>query len=402
MRILYSHRIGSRDGQSVHIEELVAALRQIGHEVLVVGPGFYENADFGGDSNLVVLFRQHLPKALGELAEFAYNALGYRRLRRAFESFKPDLIYERYNLLYLAGTILAARTGVPLYLEVNAPLADERDTVAGLGLRRLAYSTERHIWTSAKRVLTVTEVLKDRIVRAGVPPERVVVTPNGIDPTQFAASSLRGPETEPLVLGFVGFVREWHGLGTVISAMADHRGSPPVRLVVVGNGPALPDLQKQVAALGLTDRVQFAGLAERSAIPELVGGFDIALQPRVVGYASPLKIFEYMAAGRAIVAPDQPNLREVLTDGVTALLFDPAKEGAMWAAVRSLLADPGLRLRLGAAAREAIRERDYTWLGNAKRVTEWAEADLGLTRGQIASARQAPTVVVREQQRPVP
>ena len=381
MRILYSHRIGSRDGQSVHIDELVAALRRIGHEVLVVGPASYEQADFGWDSGLVAVIRRHFPKAVNELAELAYNIPAYRRLRRAFVSFKPDLIYERYNLFFLAGTVLARRSGVPLYLEVNAPLADERSRFMGLGLKRLAYAIERFTWRSAKRVLTVTEVLKRMVVEAGAPAERVSVTPNGIDPDQFFAIAPRDPRSEPVVLGFVGFMRDWHGLDTVISAVASYRGSPPVRLVIVGSGPAKPDLEKQVAALGVGEQVQFTGLAGRADIPGLVAGFDIALQPRVVSYASPLKIFEYMAAGRAIVAPDQPNIREVLTHGETALLFDPAKPGAMWEAVARLLADPALRQGLGAAARAAIVQRDFTWLGNAKRVTAWAAADLG--RGSI-------------------
>jgi glycosyltransferase involved in cell wall biosynthesis len=87
-----------------------------------------------------------------------------------------------------------------------------------------------------------------------------------------------------------------------------------------------------------------------------------------VPYASPLKVFEYMAAGRAIVAPDQPNIREVLRDGETALLFDPGKPGALWEAIGRLAGDPALRARLGAAARAEVLSRDLTWAGNARRV----------------------------------
>ncbi|HVC61650.1 MAG TPA: glycosyltransferase family 4 protein [Acetobacteraceae bacterium] len=380
MRILYSHRIGSRDGQSVHIEELVAALRRIGHEVLVVGPSVYDKAEFGGDSGLVRWIRRRLPRALNEFAELGYNLPAYRRLRRAALSFKPDLIYERYNLYYLAGTMLARRIRVPLFLEVNAPLAEERGRYNGLGLEAAAHAIERFTWRSARRVLTVTDVLKDRVVHSGVPAERVSVTPNGIDPDQFATLPARKPDDRPLILGFVGFVRDWHGLDSVIKALAAYRGSPPAQLMIVGNGPARPDLERQVAALGISDSVEFTGLADRSAIPALVGGFDIALQPRVVDYASPLKIFEYMAAGRAIVAPDQPNIREILTHERTALLFDPTNDTAMWAAVARLLADGSLRQKLGDAARETIQQRDYTWLGNANRVAAWAQADLDCDR----------------------
>ena len=324
MRILYSHRIQSRDGQSVHVEELIGALRQLGHEVLVVGPGLYDKADFGGESRLVSLIRSHLPRAVGELAELAYNLPAYWRLRMASRQFQPQLIYERYNLYYLAGTLLARRTGIKLFLEVNAPLADERGQHGGLGLPHLARRLEVSVWRSADRILAVTGVLKAMVAAAGVPGQRIEVVPNGIDPTRFA--SLLRPQSpdDKVVLGFVGFVRDWHGLDAVIAAMAADTSGPRISLKIVGDGPALPALRQQATMLGVADRVHFAGLVDHEAIPEMIASFDIALQPRVVAYASPLKLFEYMAAGKAIVAPDQPNIREVLTDGDTALLFDPS------------------------------------------------------------------------------
>jgi glycosyltransferase involved in cell wall biosynthesis len=211
------------------------------------------------------------------------------------------------------------------------------------------------------------------IAAEGVPPSQIEVVPNGIEPARFASLPARPDAPDPLVLGFVGFVREWHGLDVVIAAMAADSGTR-LQLTIVGDGPAVPALRQQAAALGVAERVQFAGLAAHEDIPRLVAGFDIALQPRVVAYASPLKLFEYMAAGKAIVAPDQANIREVLRDGETALLFDPAQPDAMWRAIVRLATDPALRARLGAAARAEIGRRDYTWRGNAARVTRWAAA----------------------------
>ena len=134
--------------------------------------------------------------------------------------FQPELIYERYNLYFLAGTLVARRSGVPLFLEVNAPLAEERSRHGGLGLPWLARWLERFVWRSADRVLAVTGVLKAMIAAAGVPPERIEVVPNGIDPARFAALPARPEAPDPVVLGFVGFVRDWHGLDAVIAAMA--------------------------------------------------------------------------------------------------------------------------------------------------------------------------------------
>jgi glycosyltransferase involved in cell wall biosynthesis len=211
-----------------------------------------------------------------------------------------------------------------------------------------------------------------------VPEQQIEVVPNGIDPVRFERLPQRPAAVDKVVLGFVGFVREWHGLDTVIAAMAADPATP-LELVVVGDGPAVPALRQQAAALGVADRVHIAGLVAHDAIPELVAGFDIALQPRVVAYASPLKLFEYMAAGKAIVAPDQPNIREVLVDGVTALLFDPAEPDSMWTAIRRLAADPPLRGRLGAAASTEVARHAYTWRANAERVVAWADT---LTRNR--------------------
>jgi glycosyltransferase involved in cell wall biosynthesis len=375
LRILYSHRIQSRDGQGVHLEEMVAALRAEGHEVLVVGPAFYGKGGWGGGSRAVALARRLLPAWAAEAAEMAYNAPAYRQLARAARHFRPEVLYERANLFYVAGALLARRLRLPYLLEVNAPLADERGRHGNLRLGRLARATERLAWRRADRVLPVTAVLADRVAAEGVPRGRIAVIPNGIDLRHYPEPTPTS-ESDTLTLGFVGFVREWHGLDRVVRALAAWKGKPALRLRVVGDGPARPDLERLAATLGIADRVEFGGVADHDAIPGLVAGFDIALQPASVPYASPLKVFEYMAAGRAIVAPDQPNLREVLEHEHTALLFDSTKEEAMWAAVERLATDPALRARLGAAARAEVLRRDLTWAGNARRVTMLAKAEL--------------------------
>ena len=373
MRILYSHRIQSRDGQSVHVEELVAALRALGHTVTLVGPGFYAASGFGAESRLVAALRRLLPGALAELAELAYNLPAWRRLDRACRAARPELIYERYNLFFLAGAWAARRHGVRYFLEVNAPLAEERARHGGLRLRVLARAAERYVWRRADTVLAVTSVLAQRIAAAGVARGRIRVVANGVVAERYPPPDADAPDRSPLVLGFVGFVRDWHGLDAVIDGLAAHAGAP-VLLRVIGEGPARRGLEALAATRGVADRVAFAGLLAHDQVPEAVAGFDIALQPQVVDYASPLKLFDYMAAGRAIVAPDQPNIREVLAHERTALLFDPAQPGAMWQAIARLIEDAALRRRLGAAAREELLRRDYTWRGNAARVVAWAAA----------------------------
>ena len=366
MRILYSHRVQSKDGQSVHIEELVGALRALGHEVLVVGPALYQKSEFGGESRMLSVLRALLPGAALELAELAYNVKMYLHLRGAFRRFAPDMLYERYNLYYLAGACLARRYGLPYYVEVNSPLAEERSSFGGLHLKRLARWTERFVWRSATRVLTVTRALRDIVVQSGVAAERVAVIANGVALDRFAAR--RESAAGAVELAFVGFVRSWHGIAAILDGMASQPLARPLRLTVIGDGPVRAELERQAARLGLSGSVRFTGVVAHHDVPGLLAGFDIGLQPKAVPYASPLKIFDYMAAGLAIVAPDQPNIREILQHDATALLFDPDRPGAMWQAIQRLVEQPETVARLGRAARAELERQDYTWLGNARRV----------------------------------
>jgi glycosyltransferase involved in cell wall biosynthesis len=369
MRILYSHRVQSKDGQGVHIEELIRAFRADGHEVRVVGPSFYDQSDFGGESKLVAMLRRLLPGAAGELAELAYNIPAYRRLKRAYAEFRPDIIYERCNLYFLAGTWLTRATGTPLFLEVNSPLAEERAEHGNLQLARLALKLEHATWRAAARVLPVTGVLGTMLQSAGVDAARMTIMPNGVDLARFPTRPDK-PADAPIELGFVGFVRAWHGLDRVLDGMA--RDATRMSLTIVGDGPVRAALEQQAARLGMANRVRFTGVVPPDRVPALVAGFDIALQPMATLYASPLKIFDYMAAACAIVAPDQPNIREILTHNETGLLFNPGDPAALWHAIATLAHDPDLRRRLGVGARAALEQADRTWAGNARRIVALA------------------------------
>ena len=229
--------------------------------------------------------------------------------------------------------MLKRKLGLPLLLEVNAPLAEERGR-----LRRAWPAPARTLGrksglASADFVLPVTQVLAGHVAAVGVPAERIVVIPNGINRAHFAAAPT--PEiakrnlglSGALVLGFTGFVRDWHGVDRVIRWMATSDAPANAILMVVGDGPVRVDLERLAAKLSLQGRVRFTGVIDRDRVPEHVAAFDIALQPAVVAYASPLKLFEYLALGKAVIAPRQPNIEEILCDGENAVLFDGQKKG---------------------------------------------------------------------------
>lgn len=380
MRILVHHRIASRDGQSVHLEELHAALKRQGHETLLVGPPSFEAIGFGGSSSLVDRIKQMLPGAVYELLEVVYNVKAWLRLRAAVKAFKPDIIYERFSLFLFAGLWVRRATGLPLLLEINAPLFEERAKNDGLKLHGLGRRAQRMIWNNVDHCLPVTGVLADMVAGYGVPREHITVIPNGINPERFgAAPDLKAAKTalglppERLVLGFTGFVRGWNAVHRLIDFVALHRDRFDLHVLLVGDGPARQSLEDHAAKKGVADRLTISGVVERDDVARYVAAFDVAVLPGVTHYASPLKLFEYLQLGRAIVAPDSANIREILTDGKNGLLFDPKREGAMEEALLTLTGDAALRGWLGDAAKKTITEQSLTWGRNAQRVVTIAE-----------------------------
>ncbi|MFZ1414217.1 MAG: glycosyltransferase family 4 protein [Defluviicoccus sp.] len=399
VKILYHHRTASRTGEFVHIEELIAALRRLGHEVIEVGPKAAPSAALGATKGSVALMKRLLPRFFYELLEFSYSFWAFFRLFAAWRKHRPDILYERYNLFCPAGVWLRRLVGLPMLLEVNAPLLEERSQYGGVALPKLAGWSERTTWRGANRVLPVTEVLAATVRRAGVAGDRITVIPNGINRQRFDRPVDRDGVrrrlgvSEALVLGFTGFLREWHGLEAAIEVLA-RSGNGRLVLVLVGDGPHRLELEANAQRLGVRDRVIVTGFVERDAIADHVAAFDIALQPAVIAHASPLKLFEYLALARPVVAPKTANIEEIVTDGVSALLFPPGDDAAFAERIDRLCRDEALRHRIGEAGRRLIEERDLTWDGNARRITALAEVLLGVSghgSGLLLSDEEAAT-----------
>lgn len=375
MRILYHHRIASMDGQITHIEEMVKALRALGHEVRVVGPEVHrQDSGKGGSAGWVGRLKATLPTTFYELAEAAYSLVAYRRLMQAVGEFKPDVVYERYALFQPAGVWASRRTGIPLLLEVNAPYAIARRRYGTLALGWLADAFERYTFCGAARVFPVTQVLAEILIGTGVQAERIRVIPNAINPADFSklpskdeAKSAHGLSGRT-VIGFIGFVREWDQLDRIVAWLAARPAEDPSALMVVGDGPVRPALEAQARASGIAHKLHFSGVLPRSSVPAGAMAFDIALQTALVPYASPLCLFEYMAMGKAILAPDQANHHEVLVRGVDCEMYDPRSPRGIESRLDELLLNEDLRESLGRNAFNALHERGYYWRANADRV----------------------------------
>jgi glycosyltransferase involved in cell wall biosynthesis len=374
LKILYHHRTMGDGAEGIHISGMIEAFRKLGHEVEV--SALVTAGDAGATQSREKLgkFLKRLPRAFYEIGEVAYNLKGYPAMLRAIRTFRPDLVYDRYNIFNDSVVTAARRCRVPVFLEVNTPYAYQRRVYEKLTFQRLASWMEVRTWRRADRVLVVSTPLKEYLLEAGIPGERVEVMPNGVDLELFAPPAASASDASGVVtIGFVGSLRRWHGLDLLMEAaeplLLDNAN---VRLCIVGDGPERQTMEEWARSRGLQNSVVFLGKAPHDEIPATIERFDIAVSPRNVFYQSPMKIVEYMAMGKAVLAPDTKNIHDLMGPDREGLVFKPDDADSLREALRRVIDDPELRMRLGAAARSRV-ERRHTWLGNARRVLELFE-----------------------------
>jgi glycosyltransferase involved in cell wall biosynthesis len=190
------------------------------------------------------------------------------------------------------------------------------------------------------------------------------------------------------VIGFVGSFKPWHGADFLLSAFEDfHHLEPSSHLLLIGDGPLKSSLQERARQAGLEKAVTFTGVVAHEDIPRYLATMDVAVAPYpAVGdfYYSPLKLFEYMAAGRAVVASRVGQVAQVITQRVNGLLYEPGHRDDLVNCLRQLRESSALRLELGKNARRASRE--FTWEQNAARVVEWIEPTVERERLRTACA----------------
>ena len=355
---------------------MVNAFRKLGHQADIVSLAATEKKSpgTGCDGFLApwqVIIRR-IP-LVHELLQLAYNLIGIPMLLWKARRCSPDFIYERYSLLNFTGVFVARLTGKPLILEVNSPLAIEQGRDRHIMAIHFAQRVESQILSAATRVVVVSDSLRQILVAKGAEQQRLVVMHNAVNPEHFKKGTsdyLRkslGVETR-IVIGFAGWFRNWHRLDFLIEAFHMSRvARQGAVLLLVGDGPEMNALRKIVADIKLQDSVILAGAVPHSAVPDYENLFDIAVHPAANEYCCPMKLLEYMALAKPIVAPRQNNILELLSDS-EAVLFPPGDKAALAKSIAALAADPTRAARLGLRARAVIDERQLFWVSNARRV----------------------------------
>lgn len=226
-------------------------------------------------------------------------------------------------------------------------------------------SLEASVYREADAVIAITASLAGEIAGLyGRKAEKVI--PDGVG-SEFLRIVRRGKGSYLL---YTGQLYPWKGVETFIRSLSL---LPDERAVVVGgDGEALEKLKGLAGDLGVAGRVEFTGTVPHAVMRTFLEEARVAVLPNldigVSRFTSPLKLFEYMAAGVPVVASDLASLREVLRGGENALLVTPGDPRALAEGIRALLADEALAVRIAAKAREEAAE--YTWDRRAERILE--------------------------------
>ncbi len=302
-------------------------------------------------------------------------------LRGPWEPDGPLWIWHHHEPFHDSGFVAKRRFGCPVVVFVDAPTVWESSQWGvkrpGWG-RLLERYGEAAQLRDADLVACVTEEVADEVIRLGAPPDRVIVTPTAVALDRFhegvsgAKVRARHGLDGRTVIGWVGTFHKFHGLDLLIEAYAPlERERTDISLVLVGDGQDRPRIEELVVSLGL-QHVVFTGAVPQDEVPSHLAAMDVAtvVDPGTGSFHySPLKLKEYLACGRAVVAPASGQVSRYVEDGTHALLVPAGDAQALTRALRRLVDDPQLRASLGTSGNALVRETG-TWMHQLRAVED--------------------------------
>jgi glycosyltransferase involved in cell wall biosynthesis len=373
MKILYSaidQSVPAAHGGSVHVTAVAEGLAALGHEVhVLVSPGD------GGKLPVGKAQWSAMPPPFGNRRLRLLRARDVAALARQFA---PEVVIERYYNFGGEAILAGRKVGAAIVLEVNAPVVDHPGSLKRMVDLALVVEPMRRWreWQCRQADVIVTPSAK--IIPADVPPSKVLRTEWGADTERFRPGAAgRVPFTrrdDDVVAVFAGAFRPWHGAIHLVDAIRrlNARGRHDIKAVLIGDGPELPRVRQSAKGL---DGITVVGAVPHEDVPAIlawadigVAPFDVAAHPSLAHefHWSPLKIFEYMASGLAVVAPRIPRLANIVSHGREGVLYDAANPDALADALQRL-AVPAVRRPLGVAARvRAVTE--FSWAGHCRQL----------------------------------
>jgi glycosyltransferase involved in cell wall biosynthesis len=373
MKVEYCYKAYATQGNKVHIESFMKAYAALGEEVI---DGGITVAPFTEDKSKWSLSK----KLMAKMIWIGWNISHLLRLSQLALQSRPDVLLFRFTH-DMSLAIFCLSFFYPVVLEVNATRSIEApSTWSGL-----AGMLDKLLFRRAKRCFVVSSVVKDHIVsRSLMAGERIAVIENGVDLEMFAADTSSDKVKASFniencfVAGFVGSFQSYHGIENIISlAEAVKSESLNILFLIVGDGKERKRYEEMVRRKGLEKDVIFAGFVSHERVRDYIAVMDVALAPhRRDSFAesggfhgSPLKIFEYMAMAKPIIAAPLGQIKELIVDGESGLLIYSEDTAALKEALLNLYHDKAFRERLGANARRRVEE-NYTWRANAEKVRD--------------------------------
>jgi glycosyltransferase involved in cell wall biosynthesis len=328
------------------------------------------------------------------IAELIYNLPYFVYLKKNIKDQQPDLIYHRCSGFSFATSLVANQFKVPLIIEYNGSERWMSKFWSGKNLSqkiihpfksRIIDIIENYNLMSSTLIVVVSDVSRDLLLEAGHPPSKILVNPNGVDPSQFRSldqdqideikHNLRIPK-DKVVVGFSGTFGEWHGIPELAEAI-DRINQDPYYLdrlffVLFGDGKLRSSIQNKI---GHYENILFTGTIPYEKMPKYLSICDILLSPHSKTpdgrkfFGSPTKLFEYMAMGKGIIASNLDQLGEVITHKHTGWLIEPGNIDGLVAGIKILSDNVDLRNALGKAARQEVLAH-YTWSAHVHRTMD--------------------------------
>ena len=325
-----------------------------------------------------------LTNALRDVYEIFYDWRLYHKIAPTVRDLHPDVILQKHARYGQVGIRLGRRYGLPVFLDDITPVW-EGERYGNRSLKLIARATRKKVFSRASGLIAVSPEMERQLLSEGVSAERIHFVPNGVDCALFdpdgTAMQIRrryGLEGK-LVVGYVGAFAGWHKVDLLLEAApAVLEAVPEAHFLMVGDGSS-DEFKRATHALGLSEHFTFPGGVAHSEVPLYLNAMDMTVLPGTLQYMSPMKIYEYMAMGKPVVAPSGNLITEaVVTPNETGLLFESGNKDSLAKVIVLLLKEHELRQQMGGKARKLVQE-NFTWFHQVQNLIEAFNVSLGLS-----------------------